>query len=180
MVFSYKLTEQDYLNYFLYKATVNPLYSGRVKRNRIALSLLYVFFGISALYKNALFTGIGILLFGVLVYFVTPLYFKWFYKRHYLKHVRKYLHMYINVESEITLGKKSVSLFNPQTNEKTSNAANEINELIETPSNFFLLFKNKTAFILPKNEELKNLKKELMVFTNENNIPYKDLKSWKW
>lgn len=173
----FKLTKEDYLNFQLYAASHNPRIKKQRLRGRIFASLLFLTFGITTLVIDSFLKYIYFSA-AIFVFFLYPLYTKWFYKRHYKKQAE---HFFDEDNGIFTAQLKDLII---ETEDKKGTSSVKIQELlafIETSDYFYLQLNKAAYFILPKDKIPVDKVREYLQDRSENlNVPYKEELDSKW
>ena len=175
-----KMNKDDYLQYLLYNATKEKSIKNRYIRNRIISTLLDIIFDIIfyIIIYNNIFILIGFGILSIITFLLYPIYYKSLYKRHYVKRINEKID---NDETDKTETLEIDNGYILSKNDKNKNEGkldiNEIKEIVELPSYFYIFINKVTWIILPKNNETKLFVNKL---TDEYNIKIKDENNWKW
>lgn len=179
MLLNYKLTEQDFLQAFLYHWSTNTYLKKRRKRNYILLSLFLLVIGILCFHDKLtpLFIYLGISLIIVLTY---PLLVKINSENAYRKFIKQnykektqiiqtieFNHNALRAESE--LGESNLNF-------------NSFSIFIETNNYFYLNMLTSDKIIIPKDsiDNQIELKQLLLNIANKNNFDFVDDTKWKF
>lgn len=173
----FKLTKEDYLNFQLYAASRNPRIKKQRLRGRIFASLLFLIFGITTLVIDSFLKYIYFSA-TIFVFFLYPLYTKWFYKRHF----RKYIEQTFDPDNDsITLLFSDSAL---EAKDKKATSSMKLQDLLsftETSDYFYLQVSKAVYFILPKERvPAEEVRIYLQDRSKALNIPYKEELDWKW
>ena len=182
MKFTYKVDEQDYVNYFLYRTATNPDFKRKANRNNLILTLLYIFFGFSNLFREMYVAGTLFILAGILFWFLNPRFNRWYYRKYYGRQVKKTMSDIIGTQATIEIKESSIELRDHNSNAAHQFKADEFGEIVNIPSNAILLFKKENGVLIPQStvERPEEFQKELAAFAKRNQLPITDKLSWKW
>jgi len=180
MELTIKLQPTDYLAFNLF----NTAHSDTIrKRRKTEWLLTTLFFAILALIF--LFTQImllcyyfaGVTLLSALFY---PKYFAWRYKKHYKKQISSLSR--VNFGEKIVIRFTEEQIYTSDENSETKINLNQIKEINETSSHFFIMLLSGTALIIPKSycKDTDAFKNFLVSLSESFKINYNTATAWKW
>jgi hypothetical protein len=175
----YNMGEQDHLAWLLYSASTSERILKKRRRNRIAISVLYVAIGILQLAMGLTAVGTFFTVAGVLWYLFWPMYSQYIYKRHYITHTKDLYHGKTDkVSTEIT--QDFIASYDAGAEIRLQ--MTEVKELIETGEYFFVRLQSNSALVIPK-REINNgdaLRTVLQEISARHNVPFLTNLEWKW
>lgn len=182
MKFTYTVNESDYVDYFLYKTSTNPDFKRKANRNNLILTTLYIFFGLSNLFREFYVAGILFIVGGILFYFLNPQFNRWYYKRYYGRQVKKTMSDIIGSKATITIESDEIILQDHSSNDSHRFKASEFGELVCIPSNTILLFKKENGVLIPQStvENKDAFNEAILDFAKKHHLPIHDKLNWKW
>ena len=181
MTISFKLDENDYLQYHLF----NDSKSSRIKKRRrsgyvwfiIIVACMFFIFSQNP-NRTPAFRYIGLItaFSFVLLY---PFYTKWFYKNHYKKFVKETYKNCFGEISTISFTENFIEV--TEITGETKIKLTEIEEVFETAQHFFINIRNESALNIPKMgiENVDELGGELIKITGRLNIQFVSDLNWK-
>ncbi len=176
--FKIKLSEEDFVTYYLFKASRSK--STRTKRVRNWLVISGLFFAIGSLFyqtDNDLY-GYTFCFFGLLTFILYPFYDKQQYRRYYLNYIRENFGNRIDKESTLAINSDQIQISSIGYQGRIE--VTEIEKINETFSHIFMELKSGDTLIIPKKiDEYQKLNDKLEMVAMEKGISWnKDLK-WK-
>lgn len=177
MKLSYKLINDDYLEYQLFISSKSALHRKKRNRARFLIPIIYFTLGIIAFIAIKSVTTVFILAtFGLLWLIFYPLYSKWRYKNHFKKHIENNYSNRINKVSKLEFGEKYIKSSDDLSSSKIK--YDKISHLIELPSHFLLKLDIDMSIILPKREinDHNAFKDKILKL----GIEYLDESHWEW
>ncbi len=180
MTLTYSLTQDDYLNYQLFTASL----SDRVRKQRrrrwiissgALLSLSWLFYQ----NEDSILTYY-FLICALLSIIFYPFYSQWYYKRHYKKYVAETYKNRFGKISNITISHEQIHDIDEAGELKVP--ISELQKIYETGIYFFLTLKSGSTLIIPKLkvDNVAIVKKELKIITAKQQIDFIELLSWRW
>lgn len=175
-----ELTEEDYLAYFLYFASINPA----VKRNRwTRLLLSMAIFGSLAFYfVMEGKTGLGYYFGGAgLVYAaIYPWYSRWLFRRHYLKNVRA--NFKPDSQGVQQLDIKTDRIHIAVNGMETAIEAKSIDSIHETGQHVFIKTRQGIGVIINKEKTKQpgEILQSVRDLSTRQDIPMTFNPTWKW
>ena len=180
MTINYKIDENDYLRHQLFVASKSERIKKKRLRSRILVPLIYVVLGLYLLFQSNIPLAIIIFIFGMLWFFVYPIW----ERRHYIKHYKGFIKenykdklgitATVEFENDYILAKDSGS--------ESKILTTEIEEINEIPTTVFVRLKGGKSLILPKDKiaNFDNLKARLKELANHLKIEYIIDEKWEW
>lgn len=179
MLLNYKLSEEDFLQAFLYHWSTNTYQKKRRKRNYILLSLFLLVIGIICFHDKltSLFIYLVISLIIVLAY---PLLVKINIENAYRKFIKQNYKEKTQILQQIELNNNN--LFIDSELGKSNLNYNSFNTFIETNNYFYLNMLTSDKIIIPKDtiDNQMDLKELLLNIANKNNFDFVDDTKWKF
>ncbi|MEN2434304.1 YcxB family protein [Weeksellaceae bacterium A-14] len=185
-IFTQVLGREDYINYFLFFASTDPVTARKRKRNRmvfVVIFLLIAGYFIVQDYerKKAVdwtFILIYLLLFAIL-YVVREYTERVRYKNYYTRYVDKSLKD--SSEKHSTLEFSNSGIVIREDGNETPIPYTSFTEIAETPLYIYIKMEDGTALVIPKNSEyIDEIKENLNIISDEKKIAYTDMPNWKW
>lgn len=176
-----QLSEEDYLTYQLYNASISKRIKKRRQRNKIVVPILYFSVGgFTFFYANSLELSIFLVIVGILWFFAYPIREKNRYIRHYRGYIQdNYKERFgktvsIEFTNEYIFASDSYSESKIQTN--------QIESFIEIPTLILIKYKDGIVNIIPKDkiQDHNTFVSMLKEMATNLNIEYKLENNWKW
>lgn len=181
MELKYTLTENDYLQQQLYMASKSKLVNNQRKKSRILVFM--VLLGISLLFYMIGNTLIAYYLagYGVICFFLYPIYLKFYYQRHYRKYVKENFKNRIGIISTLLFKEDILEAYseNIGSSEVKFSAFENISEIKDY---FFIALKTGVSIMIPKSEiiNIEAVRSELKMITEKIGINFISELDWKW
>lgn len=177
MTINYTVSEDEYLQYYLYTASKNKLIQQKVLLRRIFTPLAFFISGLLMIdaANGSLFIFFLVLSISSFVFYSH--YTRWLYKRHYKKHIKLHLSKYIGQPISITFDDSS--LFIQDKFGESRILLEAIEQLIEIPDYFVLRFHGGMGIAIKKihlSEEQSNTLIDLL--NTRNKIPFTQEPKW--
>ncbi|WP_087092996.1 YcxB family protein [Elizabethkingia anophelis] len=180
MELNYKVSEQDYLQVYMYAATRNPIIK-KQRKNGLIRMIVFSIIGLCLMYSTSL---ISLLVYFLFVVFIFCFYFFYYerkyYETFYLKNIRTNLKNKIGLNSKVVFGLHDIILTEPNTESKFNYSNIELIE--EIKDYYYLKMITGERFILPKNaiQNPKEFNEVISRLTKDNHIPLQQELNWKW
>ncbi len=180
MVFSYSLSNEDYLEYFLYNSSTNSTIKAKRRRNWILLSLSFAFLTATIFIANYQYLKVPLVLFSLATIFLYPLYEKWQYKKYYKQYIRDNYSGRLNATSDLQFTNSQI-IMTDKTGETKLNKS-EITEIVETKGYYYLGISTGGHIIMPKYklEKTAQLKAQLEGLSLDYKISVKKDLNWRF
>jgi len=178
--FEYRLSKEDYLNWFLFSANHSKTTINARRKNKIIVSVIYfsllIFLFINYKDPYLFFLNLFIFLVLLVIYFSLE-------KRKYIKHYKNFVDEKLTSRIGIPFWAefKDDKLFGKEGNSESSIAFKDFSEINETENYIFVKIFETNCIILPKNiAEIQKIKSNLKFISKEYNIPYQEELNWKF
>ncbi|HAY3542272.1 YcxB family protein [Elizabethkingia anophelis] len=180
MELNYKVSEQDYLQVYMYAATKNPIIK-KQRKNGLIRMIVFSIIGLCLMYNTSIISLLVYFLFVVFTFCFYFLYYeRKYYEKFYLKSIRTNLKNKIGLNSKVVFGLHDIILTEPITESKFNYSNIELIE--EVKDYYYLKMITGERLIIPKvvilnSEEFSEIINRLK--NNYNIQLYQEL-NWKW
>lgn len=162
MKFTYKLTKEDYLAFYVHNANTSPLIQKRMKIAKWSVPIMQVLIAAFYIYRG-MYVGAGVLLvLGVFWLFFYPRFLNKRYAKFYNQHIEQnHAHEFgRTLEAEVTVEAIKVK---DGLNEATV-SMEEVARFFELDNIYVFQLQNRSGIIIPKNAEgdLETLRKDYL------------------
>ena len=180
MQINFKLSENDFIQYYLYTASHTDRIIRQKRRSRFLNSGVILIFGVYFFNKGDMFLSLYFLGAAIVMFFLYPIYMSWHFKKHYTKFVKVNYKDRFDAETSITINENSIKTFD-DTGEDLVDFS-EIEEIIEISDQIFIKTKNGSGIIIPKNqiENIEIFRTDLKNITQKLSIEYVSELEWKF
>lgn len=180
MTITYTMDENAFLAHQLYVASKSDRIRTKRQRSRAIVPILYSIFGIFLYLYNRNILAIGFIVFGIVWYFIYPIW----EKRRYVKHYRDFIRDNYNdrlgktatleITNDFILAKDNGSVSKVLTS--------EIKDICDLPQVILIRLRGGQSFIIPKNSlsDIVSVTDHLKFLAVNLNILYSNENQWKW
>jgi hypothetical protein len=177
---TYKMNQDDYLNNYLFTASLNKKIKSLRFRKRIAWSIFFLSLSIIFFLQKNKFAGYYFGTLAVLYFVFYRLYSKWLYKRHYKKNAATLYKNCRDKHMTIVFENDQLHLSDYVSESKILYTALE--KIYETNGYFYIRFKGANTLAIPKSQitDSKLLFEELRRISTNQKIEYTQMLDWKW
>lgn len=180
MEVNYKVSLNDYLQYYLYNASHSARLIDQQKRTHFWLAMIVGVIAVFFLLAQNTFMAVVCAILAVVIFIFYPGYQRKKLLQHYQQSVRE---SYEGIENEVVNIR-----FSPDCIEISDSATetrikyNRVKAIIETGEHFFLQFITGNSLILRKNAcpDMAGMQQYLQDLAKTLNIAYHDETNWKW
>lgn len=177
MIITCTLSEEDYLVFYLYTASKNKNHQIKSFYRRILTSCLFLVSALLMLHLAEGYVSLFFLFLGIACFAFYSHYLRWTYTRHYKKHIRTKLHKLIG--QSVSLRLEETGLHSQDRFGESAVQYEAIEQLIELPDYFLLLFIGGSGFPLPKTHLNEQEKLALInQLVTRNKIPFQQEPAW--
>ncbi len=151
MEFTYQLTKEDYLAYYMHSAETSPMIQKRLKIAKWSVPIMQLAIAIFYIFRG-MYIGAGVLfLLGILWYFFYPRLLDRRYKKFYNQHIEQnHSHEFSRtLKADVDLDRIIV---NDGANEAKA-VMDEVDQFIELEGQYVFVLKNRSGIIIPKTAE---------------------------
>lgn len=176
----YTCSEHDYLQYYLYQASISKPYKKALWYNRWLGTLSFVVMaGCFWLWEQ----DMGLALFAVLAiiwFLLYPYRHRARYKQHYQRHIKTTLTEKLKRQNTIRID--DAGIFATDGYSETKIPLNEIVGIVEIGDEFFIMLRAGATIILPKNQivDIAAWSGHLQLLAQSLSIPFTVNLGWKW
>lgn len=175
----FALTENDYLHYQLYTASLSKRIIAKRKKSKFIVPLIYLLLGVFPLINSDFIFASGFFFFAVLWFFIYPLWESRYYYKHYQNFIKE---NYSNqTEQKATLEFNGTTLLSKGNLGESKINLTKILDIVELRDLFILRLDTARGIIIPKSatntEQMRSQLKEISKQLNKN---YKDETQWEW
>jgi hypothetical protein len=172
------LNKNDYLQYQLYKSSKMKSMKIKKIRNRMISTILFFLIGVIFYFQNN--NKIYIIVYSIIsliIFIFYPLYLKILYKRHFSKHISENYKDKIGKSGILKIKEDYIYLKNSGKDSEAKLNINEIEEIVEIQTNYFIINDNTSAIILPKNNDTNSF---IDILKTKHNVKMNIELNWKW
>ncbi|GAB2665513.1 hypothetical protein GCM10027036_18820 [Flavihumibacter cheonanensis] len=148
MTINYIVSEDEYLQYYLYTTSKNKLIQQKVLLRRIFTPVAFFITGLLMIDAANGSFFIFFLMLSICTFVFYSHYTRWLYKRHYKRHIHKELSKFIGQPTSITLDGSSIFIQDKFGESRIQLEA--IEHLIEIPDYFVLRFHGGMGMAIKK------------------------------
>jgi len=180
MTIDYKIDENDFLTHQLFVASKSDRIKKKRLRSKIIVPLIYVAFGLLSLFQDKVSLTIIFFFFGILWFFIYPLW----ERRHYIKHYKSFIKE--NYKDRLgriaTLEISNDYILAKDNGSESKVLTTELEEICEIPTTILVRLKGGQSFILPKDKitNFDTVKARLKELANHLKIKYDTDEKWEW
>lgn len=180
MNISFEIDENDYLTYQLFVASKSVRIKKRRLRNKLIVPLIYGAFGVMLLFRGTVSIAISFFIFGLLWFFIYPLWERRRYIKHYQVFIRE--NYKDRLGKMVTLEFNNDFIFAKDSGRESRVLTTELEEICEIPTAVFVRLKGGQAFLLPKDkiENMETVITNLKELATHLDIKYELHEKWEW
>ena len=175
--YHFRLSEDDFLVYTLYNASVSRLLRRRRLRMRWIVSVLYIGMGAwLSLAREVRVGGLVFAAFGLLWLLFYPRYSAWRYKRTYRRIVREQTRDRVNKSYNMELAEDQLQIRNENSESKISYGG--ISEVVVLREYVLLMFKERSGLVIPRRDVPDP--EAFLGFFRGKGVAVELRESWRW
>ena len=180
MLLNYPLREEDFLTYQLYIASQSDRIRKRRIKDKLVLPIIYAVLGGIFLYMDDPILGFSFIAFGVLWFFIYPLWERKRYVQHYRDFINEHYKERLDKEAYLEIGDDFFITKDEASEGKV--ATTQIKEIVELPDLILVILYGGVSFLIPKNrlDTIDEVIEKLKHIANNLKIPYALKSSWQW
>ena len=177
---TYEIDENDFLRHQLYIASKSDSIRKKRKRSKLSVALVYVAFALLSYFWDNYVMAAFFFLFGVLWFFIYPLWEKKYYRKHYQNFIDEHYKNRVGKMATVTFSNDFILAQDDGSESKVHTT--EIEEIIEIPTTILVKLKGGQSFIFPKDkiDAFENLKTSLLELAIHLKIKYTIEADWEW
>lgn len=180
MDLSFRLKEEDYLQFQLYIASKSKRIQKKRKKSWILVSLsMFVLSALFYVSENP-FLFKYFIAFGIITIIFYPFHTRREYKKHYENFIKENYGSRLKITSDIVLQDDRIAA--KDENIEAPIMISEMEKIIEISTHIFIQLKHGITIIFPLNQidDIESLKHILQQWSNAPHITYVIEKNWKW
>lgn len=171
------LTEDDFLIYTLYNASLSALVRRRRQRMRWVVALLYCGLGTGLFLSGAGKTGgLVFMIFGILWFLLYPRYSAWRYKKVYRRMVGAQVKDRLHKPYEMEPGPEALLIRNATSESRITYEG--VKTLVILPEHFLVQLREKPGLVVPRHAVPDT--EAFTVFFVQKGIPLTPAEQWTW